>query len=268
MPSPRPLYSARVLVPLVLVVKLCSTGCAPYEWRQGERRYGVAEQGRVIELMDVSIRITGNPFNSWMPRLVEPCGTSSERRPDLPCWPQPARHIRWQLLRQVSEELPGYRQRNSLQYGERRWNPGLGRSVERWIIGTHPLAVAFQDDRPDVASYKNTARQATQPATEPDFAAIRAASASRILSDYAKLVSEADLLRQANVVLLFPEEMEVQPDDRLLPISPERPLHAKLFVLPQPRKLIELIRAVAQPSASASLTDMAEQHVEVPVRTR
>jgi hypothetical protein len=240
---------------LVLLIGAIAAGCGRnyYGWTQVHGPYHVVEGGRQLELVSVGVSDHYSVIPIYSDRLVEPCERKA-RSKGLPCWPQDEREVTPALMSRLVKDLPAYRRAEPLLHAARYLNGNVGAFKRAYLIGTRPLAVAFLDEHADAKAYRALASSA--PTTASDSGpALRET----------RLVGTTELKDMANVVLLFPDEMEVKANYSISPDPGEHALHAKLFVLSNRQTLLQLTRAVAEPG---SLTEMAEVIVEVPVRSR
>lgn len=183
------------------------------DWRIGDDHFHAAEGGRVVELRPMSVRtIEGYGMERWYDRLVEQCGRG--RRQPRPCWPGEGVKPSPRLLDSVVNDLPAHRRTAALLYAARYRNREVGAGRPAWVIGTHPLAVAFLDERPDAPADS----PATALATGGPFRE-------------ARLVRDADLDNPANAVLLYPTAKAARP---------------RLLSFREPRRVRDLIRELAR----------------------
>ena len=124
---------------------VCLAGCAPFDWESSGQRYTVAEQGRVVQLLDISVCYTQGSAEStyWHERLVEPVTTNSKADDHLPRWPEKKRFVDWHLLQDIDMRMPGYRSKRLLLHAGQYLNREVGTFRRTWIVGTSPFAIAF-----------------------------------------------------------------------------------------------------------------------------
>jgi hypothetical protein len=241
----------RGLAGLLLLAMLHMGGCARYEWEVGPQ-YTAAEQGRIIQLREIQLRNTATPFNPWVPCLVESC--ESQHQAALPCWPERPRSgsAMADLLYEMEWHLPQYRYSSSLIHAACYLNRGLGAFHHAWIVGTKPLAVAFLDDQPNVEEYRRLATQ-PRPTSGPGITRIEPRTHGDVAivdkrARDAKLVSNAELNAPVNIVLLFPEEMEIL-DSYPIAKPTGKPMQGELFDLSSQQRVQDVIELLVRPAA-------------------
>src|SRR5438067_1953436 len=105
--------ASALLLLLAPVVQYCPAAGVHYEWQQGDSSYQAVERGRIIELGQLSVHDTNDPFGSGTTIFVEPCATRLIEPPqpadDLPCWPARAGERTQQLLGELANRMPEYR---------------------------------------------------------------------------------------------------------------------------------------------------------------
>jgi hypothetical protein len=236
----------------------------------------VAERGRSIRLIEAGIVYqTGNPFSdSWTEFLVEPCesqtqATSEPAEPALPCWPTQTWRVSQAQLSAIYNGLPDYRAPRALRSLAEQLNREVGTFRRAFIVGTSPLAIAFWNESPDLAMFANLKKPTTWPTSAPGVIVVQSGSGETITLDrrrrYVQFVSQIDLRDRANVVLVFPEELDVRTASSLLGVTGESEWRAHVFVLPEPAFIEEVIHLVTIPD---QLRRRAQLVVEIPVRGR
>src|SRR5690606_16924831 len=109
----------------------------------------------------------------------------------------------------------GYRDVSSLFKAAEVLNREVAPFQRAYLVGTQPLAVAFFDEHPDVRAYRALSDPATtRPATRPGVYAMDGRGTSRpdlmdLRRREVEWVSLGSHLHPANVVLLYPAEMQV-----------------------------------------------------------
>jgi hypothetical protein len=228
--------SAWLAVGVVWVASLA--GCAPYEWQSSGRRYTAAEQGRVVHLLDISIRYTQtSAWNLyWHEWLVEPADTAGADD-HLPRWTENKWFVNWHLLQEIDTRMPAYRAKSELLQAGEYSNREVGTFRQAWIVGTSPFAIAFLVPHP-------TTGATTFFAVAPGIDRIQTRSGGEVTVDsrkrVAQLVSEADLHTKANVVLLSPSAFSPQ---------------TALLILHEPLELGDIVQAIAEPSRLNALVE-------------
>jgi len=174
--------------------------------------------------------------------------------------PRPAAPIR-ELFR-VGYYGPDFRAAGALLEAARYLNRDIGAFHEAWIIGTSPLAVAFLRDG-GLGGQSYLPRGAT---SSPYTLYLINRAGQRITlsppARNAQFVRDIDVSEQADVVLLFPQEMRLPYGQ--VPVhgttQPRPP--AKVFYLREPKSLRSLMRALIE---AGELERQAKEVVEVPV---
>lgn len=262
----------------LLIAGAAAGGCGGYEWtREAEGLYYASERGRLVPLVAVSVRGTGSPFESWNPVLVEPCegreqgaaGGGAGPPDGMPCWPPGGRGVTQGLLATLALEMPQHRNIGPLLDASAKLNREIGTGRTAYILGTHPLVIAYLDERPDAAAYRQLAGPQPWPPQGKGVDARRLSDGSWDVYDPrerdARLVGETNLLDvQANVVLHYPEELDLKAAESVPPRLDDPHLKARLLVMREPRPLLRLMRDVA--AGPAALEAAAAITVEVPIR--
>jgi len=242
-------------------------GCGWIEWKQMPVRYYAVERGRLLELVEIHVRVTGNPWNPWIKQLVEECPEGARAAPDgRPCWPRHRWAISQSLLRRIHNELD--RSVSALVKGASYLNRDIGAFHPAWIVGTRPLAVAFRQGTADPHPYDDLAQRgiATRPTTTPGVIELVSRSGEVALYDrrarHAKFVTDADMESEVDVVIVFPIEMDPREGHFPPSIPVERSPPARVFYLPQPVTLRSLMHTLTEPQG---LERQAARIVEAPV---
>ena len=245
-----------------------------YYWKQQPGGpYHAAEAGRRVRLVPVRYRQRGNIASGGGEALVEACDSAAGDvvAGELPCWPRDGRGVSNRLIERIDQELPAHRTTHRLKFVAGSINREVGTFRTAYVIGTRPLVIAFLDEAPDADAYRKLA--GPQPWPPPE--GTRGVSVLRWpdgnisdIADYRKreprLVAEADLAAEVNVVLLYPDEMDLETANRIVLHEPGIHLRARLIVLPRRAGLSTLIDGAADPE---SLERQAQRVVEVPVRS-
>jgi len=259
--------SVSALLRLTLLLWL-GAGCGSrIEWIEDKERYYAVERGRVLELVQVRLRWTGNPWNPWEELLLEPCVRGNERAPDgLLCWPSGRRFLSQAFLRRIYEQ-GGHSSAGALLYSGKRLNREVGTFRDTWVIGIHPLAFAFLDPQPDPRGYDALTVPATWPTTAPGVEGVQTRSGAVVYVDkrvrYPKLVTSADLDEQANVILRYGDEVYPGTVYDLIPGMEYPQWRARVIILHRAMPLRELMRILVD---SEALEREARYVVEIPVR--
>ena len=150
------------------------------------------------------------------------------------------------------------------------FNREVGTFRTAYVVGTLPLAFAFLDEAPDLDAYKKLSEPEPWPPPEGTRGVKVLRWPNGNISDVAdyrerepRLVADAALAAEANVVLRYPEEMALERGERLMVGVQDTIVHARLVVLPRPVTLSSLIDGVVNTQA---LIRDAQIVVEVPVR--
>ena len=267
------LTTITVLLPLLVNgCMYCGITMPGWEAYQGEGCYTVAEQGRVVQLVDVDIRPPGSPWHGWSPVLVEPCDSQefqNQRADVLPCWPLDKHQRKPAVLARIAKGLPGYRDRRILRNAAYLLNEDAGILHPAWIIGTQPLVLTFLDSagasQPDFSSIPPAPGQRVTPDGTPPW--IRAdrtivygetvihkdGSVNNIRAEVA-VASQKDRTAQANVLVLFSPDLDVAASDRPLD---RRDVRARMLRLGQPQSLEHLIQSLAESGGAERLAGQA-----------
>src|SRR5205823_264747 len=117
-------------------------------------------------------------------------------------------------------------------------------------------------ERPGAATRPNAAG-AESPTTQMRRGAGRSDTFEDPWSRQTKFVSEADLMKPADVVLVFPKEIDFQTGYKIALHKTTTVLHARMLYWREPRSLLQLMKTATEEGA---LERDANRIVEVPVR--